>query len=363
MEKSPKNNSFASTLKQALLWAYGSYILYFIVMANPTVYRYYLRYYRSTSDVMPIDAPTQIHDAKEVYDVHTYEDMLPYAKDQVVVFRNFTNCAEKFENVIYPRHEDHVDDVERIEMLENPGNIYISGFKRLRKTFQKTLKEILEEKASNYFPAFLQFFDNEDMKYMLNIKDDERFSGESTLISHFDRDVVTTTIHGDQWVQSYGLQCYGTRSFIFHSLQDLAKYGLNPAAMIHGIIVSGSPSSINKIPTTRAVINPGDVVYFSPMYYHSVAAKKGKNVLFSIRRTSKESLWMSYKKGPTLFLTAVYRIIYRNIFHKKHKGGFFISQDYMPYFDEYRDEIYNYRVEAGFGTYNGLADFGLPNDA
>jgi len=308
---------------------------------------------------MPKDAPTQITLAKEVFTVHSFEDALPYMGYEPIIFRNFGNCAEKFENVLYPRHKDHLDSVEVIRHHDSPGNIYFPGLSRERKIFPKTLKEIWDEKSTEYFPAFLQLFDDKDYQVLLNAKNDTRFMVESSFISHFNRTMVTTPTHGDQRSQSLAIQCYGTRSFMFHKLSDLAKYGFMPIPILNGAILRGTPDTINKIPTVRAVINPGDVLYFPPMYYHAVAATKGRNVLFSVRKGDAQSIKQSFMTSPSFLIMAGFRILYRNIFHKPSKNGFHITGDYMPYFDEFMDEVQSYRASQGFKDYDGLADFGL----
>jgi len=275
-----------------------------------------------------------------------------------LIFRNFGNCAEKFEKVLYPRKKDLVDSVE-IVRHHGSGNVYFPGLSRERKIMSKTLKEIWDEKSPEYFPAFLQLFDDKDYQVLLNAKNDTRFMVESSFISHFNRSMVTTASHGDQRSQSLAIQCYGTRSFLFHSLADLQKYGFMPVPILNGAVLRGTPDTINKIPTIRALINPGDVLYFPPMYYHAVAATKGRNVLFSVRKADAQSIMLSLKTAPSFLLIAALRIIYRNIFHKPSKSGFHITGEYMPYFDEFVDEVQGYRAPY-FKYYDGLADFGLP---
>lgn len=339
---------------------FGYACLYHLLLAHPTVFKYYLRFFKSSAPTIPKDAPTQITLAKEVFTVHSFEDALPHMGAEPLIFRNFGNCAERFEKVLYPRHKDHVDSVEIIQHHETPGNVYFGGFSRVRKIMPKTLMEILDEKSTEYFPAFLQLFDDKDYQVLLNAKNDTRFKVESSFISHFNRSMVTTISHGDQRSQSLAIQCYGTRSFMFHSLADLQKYGFMPVPILNGAILRGTPDTINKIPTIRALINPGDVLYFPPMYYHAVAATKGKNVLFSVRKADAQSIMLSLKTAPSFLLTAALRIVYRNLFHPPSKNGFHITGEYMPFFDEFFSEVQTERASNGFKEYDGLADFGLP---
>merc|ERR1712151_241707 len=348
--------SFPAKVMKGVI-GYG--FLYFLLLTHPTVFKYYLRFFRDVTPTMPKDAPTQITEAQEVFTVHSYDDALPYMGREPVIFRNFGNCAERFEKVLYPRKKDLVDNVEIIQH-EGSGNVYFPGLTREKKLMPKTLKEILDEKSTEYFPAFLQLFDDKDYQVLLNAPNNTRFMVESSFISHFNRSMVTTPSHGDQRSQSMAIQCYGTRSFLFHSLADLAKYGFMPIPILNGAILRGTPDTINKIPTVRAIINPGDVLYFPPMYYHAVAATKGKNVLFSVRKGDAQSVIMSFKTAPSFLIQAGLRIIYRNLFHPPHKNGFHVTGEYMPFFTEFLEEAQDYRVEHGFKDYDGLADFGLP---
>lgn len=352
-----------SLTKNVLIGIFGYCIFYFGLLGfNPTIYRYYLRYYRSLAPTIPANCTTQITEAKEVFNIHAYNDMLPYLDEDIIIFRNFTNCAEKFEKVLYPRHKDKVDSVELITFYDGPGNVFFPGVNRTRNVIYKTLKEILNEKSFEYFPAFLQLFDNDDYRLLLNADNSSNFLWESTFITHFMDNIVTTPSHGDQGLQSLAIQCYGTRSFLFNRLTDLRKNGFMPVPIINGAIMRGTPDTLTKIPTVRAIIHPNDVLYFPPMYYHAVATLKGKNMMFSVRKRDRNTIKLALKASPAFLLLAILRLTYKNTFYKPEKKGFYITKNYMPFFDEFWDEIQNYRIDAGsFHKYDGLIDFGLPN--
>jgi len=341
----------------------GYKVLFFVLLTHPFIFKQYLKFNRDVTPKMPPDAPTQITEAREIFHVHTYEEALAYMGMEPVVFRNYVNCAEKFETVLYPRRKEVVDHVEVIKFHEEgPGNVMMPGHTRMRQVIPKTLQQIWEEESTEYFPAFLQLFNDDDYQVLLNAKNGTHFAVESSLISHFNKSLVTTATHADQRTSSMAIQCYGSRSFLFHKLSDLKKHGFMPIPIIHGGTIRGTPDTINKIPTIRAIINPGDVVYFPPMYYHAVAASKGRNVLFSIRKADGQALMQSFRMSPSFLAAAILRVVYRNIFHKPKKSGFHFGGDYMPYFDEFLSEIFHYRQNHGFKEYDGLADFGLPDN-
>ena len=77
---------------------------------------------------------------------------------------------------------------------------------------------------------------------------------------------------------------------------------------------------------------------------------------------SGNTIKLALKASPAFLLLAILRLTYKNTFYKPEKKGFYITKNYMPFFDEFWDEIQNYRIDAGsFHKYDGLIDFGLPN--
>jgi len=309
---------------------------------------------------MPSSAPKQITDAKEIYGVHTYNDAIKHFGDEILIFRNFSNCAEKFDNILYPRRKDQVDTYVGVDALKGqPGNVYASGTKRTDESIEKSLGDLLAEASPDYYATFLRIFNEDDYRVMLNADNKTKFAYDSSFISHFEEPVVSTPTHSAPMAQTFSVQCYGSKAWLFHHVRDLKKHGFIPQANPHGVIINGSPESILKIPTVRAVVNPNDVMYFPPFYFHAVATSPGKNIMFAIRRSSLQSIKMSFKTSATLSTMWIARYSFMQFWNKRKRRGFFVADNYMPFKSEWMDNVFAKQKEL-FQDYNGLEDFQLP---
>jgi len=358
MEKKPSSSSLVSKLIKGAL----AYVVLYIAILGfcPSAYRLYLQIYVDFEDKMPKDAPKQITEAKEMYGVHTYNEAKKHFGDEILIFRNFSNCAKMFDNIVYPRRKDQVDTYVGIDTIKgNPGNIYASGTRTTNKSVNKSLADLLDEASPDYYATFLRIFNSDDYRVMLNADNDTKFAYDSSFISHFKEPIVTTPIHSAPMAQTFSVQCYGTKSWLFHHVKDLRKHGFIPQANPHGVVINGSPESILKIPTVRAVVNPNDVMYFPPFYFHAVATTPGKNIMFAIRQSSLQSIKRSFKTSAKLSTMWIARYSFMQLWNKRKRRGFFVSDTYMPFRQEWVDLVLMKQKEA-FQDYDGLDDFQLP---
>ena len=139
------SKDFSAMLKKGV----KAFILYNILhygllCAFPSVFRYYLRYWRSFDPVMPADAPKDITPVKEVFGVHNYDELKKYIGDDVIIFRNYTDCASTFNNIVYPRRKDQLDNYVKISYNpEGPGNLYTPGVTK-GEIVTRSLKEVFK---------------------------------------------------------------------------------------------------------------------------------------------------------------------------------------------------------------------------
>lgn len=336
-------------------------VLYFGLLGLcPPVYRLYLNTFFSYHDLMPSDAPKQITDAKEIFGVHNFNEALEHFGDEVVIFRNYSNCAEKFDNIIYPRRKDRIDNYVGVETIEgSQGNVYAAGTRGTDEQISKSLGDLLDEASPDYYATFLRIFDTDDYRVMLNADNETKFAHDSSFISHFKQTMVTTPTHSAPIINTFSVQCYGSKSWLFHHIRDLTKHGFIPQTNPHGVIINGSPDSIVRIPTIRAVVHAGDVLYFPPFYYHAVASTAGKNVMFAIRKASLDSFKKSFKTSATLSIFWALRYSFMQLYNKKKRKGFFFGNDYMPFKSEWLDIVVKKQKEV-FQEYHGIDDFNLP---
>jgi len=360
MEK--KSASSSSLVSKLIKGALAYIVLYIVVLGFcPPAYKLYLSIFAAYDDLMPSDAPKQITNAKELFGVHTYNDAIKHFGDEILIFRNFSNCAEKFDSIIYPRRKDQIDTYIGVDTLPgSPGNVYASGTKRrTNTTIEKSLGDLLDEASADYYATFLRIFKSDDYRVMLNADNETKFAYDSSFISHFKEPMVTTPTHSAPMAQTFSVQCYGSKSWLFHHVKDLRKHGFIPQANPHGVIINGSPESIVKIPTIRAVVNPNDVMYFPPFYFHAVATTPGKNIMFAIRRSSRQSIKMSFKTSASMSTMWIARYSFMQFWNKRKRRGFFVADNYMPFKSEWFDNVFAKQKEL-FQDYDGLDDFQLP---
>ena len=65
------------------------------------------------------DWAKKITNVKELFGAHSCNDDIKHFGDEILTFHNFSNCAEKFDNILYPRRKDQIDTHAGIDVL--PG--------------------------------------------------------------------------------------------------------------------------------------------------------------------------------------------------------------------------------------------------
>jgi len=337
-------------------------LLYFGLLGFcPPVFRMYARYYHSTAPVKPHDAPKNIINVKEMEGIHDYDEVLSLIGDEIIIFRNYTNCADKFKKYVYPRHKDRQDFFRKITYNEKgPGNAYAPGVIK-GKTVNSTLSQILKDKDPYVYASFLHIIDADDYRTLLDAGKSHKFAFDSSFISHFKRPVVSTETHAASMAQTLSVQCEGSKSWLFFTPKDLVNNGISFEAIPHGVVLNGSPESIVKIPTYRAVVNPNDLLYFPPFHFHAVASTPGRNMMFAIRKIDKRSAKQSFKVGFKQSVLAIQRKLYHYLTSsaQRNSPGFRHFDDYLSFKEAFFEEVHHKRTSI-FQDYDGLADFMLP---
>jgi len=353
------SKDFSAMLKKGV----KAFILYNILhygllCAFPSVFRYYLRYWRSFDPVMPADAPKDITPVREVFGVHNYDELKKYMGDDVIIFRNYTDCASTFNNIVYPRRKDQLDNYVKISYNpEGPGNSYAPGVTK-GEIVTRSLKEVFKRADPYEFASFLKIFHSEDYKVLLKAGPDDDFAFDSSFISHFKEPIVSTGIHAAPVAQTLSLQCEGTKAWVLWRSSDLDKYGIYTVASPQGQVMTGDPESILKIPTKIAKVYPNDLMYFPPLYYHAVATNPGRNVMFAIRKVDRKSLIRSFRASMNLTISWFLRYCHTQLHNNSAKRGFFENKDRFPFKDAIFEEVVSKQFKT-FANVDTLDDFGL----
>ena len=183
------------------------------------------------------------------------------------------------------------------------GNVYSRGI-NLHDRVYKTLDETIKEESPNRFASFLRIFNASDYGIILNTNDTSDFKLDTSFISFFPRDVVSTMVHAAPVGVTYSVQCYGSKNWLFWKHDTLVANGITTMFNPAGVLIGGTPQSITRIPTIRAIVHPNDVLYFPAFYWHAVATTGGKNLMFAIRRVSGPILRASLRTAPRQLMFA-----------------------------------------------------------
>lgn len=295
----------------------GPVCLYFTLLGfSPFLFEIWLEMNSGFTHTMPLDAPVDITDMEEVTGVHTFADMLPYTqwnKDRPIIFRNFTDCASTFESHILPRRAKQVDAYRTVHYSGEhiPGNVYAKGI-RQGPVVHKSLEDTINDESPNEYASFLRIFDHDDYRLLMNTTWDyaKKFKMDTSFISHFSYALVSSNAHAASMTSTFSLQCYGYKAWLFWSSQTLNKYGHYTAMFPAGAIISGTPQSIIRIPTVRAVVGPGDLMFFPPLWYHAVMSSAGKNIMFALRQLDMSTAVSSFRTSSRDSLLWLLRTIY-----------------------------------------------------
>merc|ERR1712091_63306 len=86
--------------------------------------------------------------------------------DEVIIFRNFSDCRHKFETSLLPRRKDQYDTYRLITPTNHTGNVYVTGYTK-GGTISKTLGETIADESPTYYASFLRLFDKHDYAELL----------------------------------------------------------------------------------------------------------------------------------------------------------------------------------------------------
>ena len=208
-----------------------------------------------------------------------------------------------------------------------------------------------------YYATFLQLFNDIDFADLMNAPRNI-FLRDSSFISHFSHAVVSTRIHSAPIINTFSLQCYGSKSWLFWKDKDLNANGFISTVVPNGVVITGSPQSIVTIPTVRAIVNPNDLLYFPPAYAHVVASTPGKNIMFAFRQISPSIFARALRTHFSNSIFTLTRHFVHQFYRKSQKGGFYFSEDPKPFRDAWFEEVRS-KQEDAFSSYFGFDVFGI----
>jgi hypothetical protein len=139
-------------------------VLYFGILGlSPAAFDLYMKQFRNMEGPEDLSVEPQITNAREVFGVHDYDEVVNISSgmDEVIIFRNFSDCRHKFETSLLPRRKDQYDTYRLITPTNHTGNVYVTGYTK-GGTISKTLGETIADESPTYYASFLRLFDKHD---------------------------------------------------------------------------------------------------------------------------------------------------------------------------------------------------------
>ena len=144
-------------------------VLYFGILGlSPAAFDLYMKQFRNMEGPEDLSLEPQITNAREVFGVHDYDEVVNISSgmDEVIIFRNFSDCRHKFETSLLPRRKDQYDTYRLITPTNHTGNVYVTGYTK-GGTISKTLGETIADESPTYYASFLRLFDKHDYAELL----------------------------------------------------------------------------------------------------------------------------------------------------------------------------------------------------
>ena len=153
-------------------------VLYFGILGlSPAAFDLYMKQFRNMEGPEDLSLEPQITNAREVFGVHDYDEVVNISSgmDEVIIFRNFSDCRRKFETSLLPRRKDQYDTYRLITPTNHTGNVYVTGYTK-GGTISKTLGETIADESPTYYASFLRLFDKHDYAELPGTGQDKRDS-------------------------------------------------------------------------------------------------------------------------------------------------------------------------------------------
>lgn len=277
---------------------------------SPALHRHYIKTYAHFDHAVSPDSPILIEDAQIVEGVHTYEEVYKYLlDDEVVLFKNFTDCAGKFEQ-LYEENKHEIKTYYHIDYSGYAGNPLIPGY-RNKTEVKSTLEKILLDEDPDVYASFLRVWNIDEIAYLLNKEDSSSILSDSTFISFFRHRLWSAGAHAAVLGTSLSLQCVGIKKWVLWRSTTLESTGHTTTSIPVGVVMGGSPESIIRIPGVKATVEPGDLLMIPPLYYHAVQTDAGKNIMFTLRILNPLIALASFRKDFSTSFVFFIRTLYQ----------------------------------------------------
>jgi hypothetical protein len=202
----------------------------------------------------------------------------------------FENCTRLESNLCASceAHKEHRDLTVGEIMSRKYGPDYFSSFTKMKEadmhkkeglglkvTSTVASTTIAENIYDKLFPSF------QEKKYELI----------HAFVSNFDRSRVSTSVHCNALATSAAIQLVGSKSWLFYPPQVyLDKMGSKPAKLSH--FPTHSPDSAYDLYVYTS--QPGDVLFFTNNWAHSVYSHEGPNYMINYRKLPEVSNVVSH---------------------------------------------------------------------
>jgi hypothetical protein len=144
------------------------------------------------------------------------------------------------------------------------------------------------EKPGNFYSSFAKMDDIPSVKnllYSIQIPNMnyEKMNFEHAFIGNFDRDRMTAYLHGNTITSSMAIQFVGSKTWLFFAPEEFKGKSMLDSFPAAGISVpSKGPDGHFRV--YRYVSQPGDVLFFSENWGHTVLTHAGPNIMMNFRR-------------------------------------------------------------------------------
>jgi hypothetical protein len=149
-------------------------------------------------------------------------------------------------------------------------------------------------KPTNYYSSFGKLDDIPSVKRLVESiaipdLDIDKMNFEHAFIGNFAEDRVTAYLHGNSLTNSMSVQFVGSKHWLFFSPTVFKNHDMldsHPAAGIS--LPSKGPDGKFDVYFVKTI--PGDIIFFTENWGHTVMTKAGPNVMFNFRKLTPSNL-------------------------------------------------------------------------
>jgi hypothetical protein len=256
-------------------------------------------------------------ESKQFVDIKVYENLTMKEVYEVVatlnepiLFRNVVPGSEKIARKIVDRLASSDKKYLSQRFQTRPYDFFRGS--RFEAGLRSNISEVLESKHNEYI-GFEPLLTPEEDAVLFGTADNSNIVDHSFL-SNFNETLVTTFVHGAAATTSWSFQLAGKKTWFFWSPEFDPTF--NTGWFCRVMLPShGDEYALFSLPTIRVNVNEGDILVFTPRWYHTVVTHSGFNMMITFR--TKYGNWLSGVIPSIRFFTAtaLFKFFGRNTPH------------------------------------------------